>query len=178
MKKNLFPLLFVVLGLSSCGALSELTKFDMPFTQSVTIQKNLVVANIPIDITTPGIETKSADFFTKNNIKTDLIDKITLRKMELSITTPTTGNFKFLKTINISILSDSLPEIKIASLTEIPISAGDTLDLTVDPTDLKQYIIKDKIKLKITITAKETITSDYTIDLKPTFLIDLKVLGL
>jgi len=178
MKKILFPLLFVVLGLSSCEALSELTKFDMPFTQSVTIPKQVVVKDSTLDMTTPDMQSNSADFFTKNNIKTDMIQKISLKELKLNVTDPTDGNFNFLKTIEISILSDSLPAIKIASLSEIPVSTDTTLVLTVDPIDLKQYILEDKFKFKITITADETIQKDYTIELKPIFLVDVKVLGL
>lgn len=178
MKKILFPLLFVVLGLSSCEALSELTKFDMPFTQSVTIPKQVVITNIPVEMPTPDMQSNSADFFTKNNIKTDMIQKISLKELKLNVTDPSDGNFNFLKTIEISILSDSLPAIKIASLSEIPVSTDTTLVLTVDPIDLKQYILEDKFKFKITITADETIQKDYTIELKPIFLVDVKVLGL
>jgi len=178
MKKILFPLLFVVLGLSSCDALGELTKFDMPFTQSVTIPKQVVVTNTPVDLTTPDMQSNSANFFAKNNIKTDLIQKISLKELKLNVTSPTDGNFNFLKTIEIYILTDSLPAVKIASLSEIPVSTDTTLVLTVDPVDLKQYILKDKFKFKITITADETIQKDYTIELKPIFLVDVKVLGL
>ena len=67
MKKILFPLLFVVLGLSSCDALGELTKFDMPFTQSVTIPKQVVVTNTPVDLTTPDMQSNSANFFAKSS---------------------------------------------------------------------------------------------------------------
>jgi len=179
MKKILFPLFLVVFALSSCGDLSKLTQFDMPLSQSVTINKDMVVANMPIDsIMTPAIETKSAEFFSTNNIKTDFIEKISLKEMKLIITSPTAGNFNFLKAIDISIVADSLAAIKIASLTDVPANASTSLQLTVSSDDLKPYLLKNSIKLKIKISADETIPADYTIDVKPTFLIDAKVLGL
>ncbi|MFA5047377.1 MAG: hypothetical protein WC542_15730 [Paludibacter sp.] len=178
MKKILIPVSFVLSLLSSCSVISELTKFDLPLEHSVNIPKAIVISGIPVDIYSTEIETNSDDFLKQNNINADLIDKITLRKMELIVSTPTYGNFNFTDSIEISILSDSLPEIRIASLDEIQADAGGTLKLIVDPIDVKQYILKKKIKLKIKMSVNEGIPTDYIVDLKPTFLIDLKVIGL
>jgi len=178
MKKNLFQLFLVVFALSSCGDLNKLTQFDLPLSQLVTIKKDMVVANMPIDsIMTPAIVTKSEEFFNTNNIKTDFIEKISLKEMKLSITSPTTGNFNFLKTIEISIMADNLNMIKIATLTDVPTNGSTDLLLDVSKDDLKPYLLKNSIKLKIKINADETIPTDYDIDVKPIFLIDLKVLG-
>jgi hypothetical protein len=178
MNKNVILLLCFVAGLSSCSSLNELTKFEMSFSESVTIKKDLIIPNSPAyNISTPEIKTNSDDFFSTNNINTDLIEKISLKEMRLDILSPGTGNLNFLKSISISISADSLPEMNISSLNEIPAEAGTYLILTVDQTDLKQYIMKDNCKLKIKIVADETIPSDYTIDLKPQFLIIVKVTG-
>lgn len=178
MKKILIPVSFVLSLLSSCSVISELTKFDLPLEQSVTFPKEIVVSGIPVDVFSPEIETNSDDFLKQNNIKADLVDKITLRKMELIVSTPSDGNFNFIDSIDISILTDSLPEIRIASVDKITANTNGTLKLIVDPIDVKQYILKKKIKLKITMSVNEGIPTNYIVDLKPTFLIDLKVIGL
>ncbi len=178
MKKILITVIFILSLLSSCTVISELTKFDLPLEHSVNIPKAIVVSGIPVDIYSTEIETNSDDFLKQNNIKADLIDKITLRKMELIVSTSSDGNFNFADSIQISILTDSLPEIRIASVDKITANAGGTIKFIVDPIDLKQYILKKKIKLKITMAVNATVPEDYTVMIKPTFLIDLKVLGL
>lgn len=176
MKKILYLILLV--GTSSCGLLSELSKFDMPYDQSVTIPKEGIVVDMPISVLTADIETKSAEFLKTNNIKQDLIDNITLRKIDIDITLPVNSNFDFIKSVNISILADGLTETNVAWSDSLTNFTGSSLKLKIDPMDLKSFILKDKIKFRVDIVANHTISSNYTVDIKPTFLIDLKVLGL
>ena len=177
MKKTLIPVLLMALALTSCDALSNLTKFDMPLTSSVTIAKIPAATTTPVVISTPDIETNSTKFFTDNGISTDLIGKVTLKKMELTVTTPTTGNFNFLKSIDIYITATDLTKTKIATVSNV--SAGLTVvPLVVEDIDLKQFLLKEKVKMEFSVATDEAMTADYTIEVKPTFLIDMKVLGL
>ena len=177
MKKTLIPVLLMALALTSCDALSNLTKFDMPLTSSVTIAKISAATTTPVVISTPDIETNSTKFFTDNGISTDLIGKVTLKKMELTVTTPTTGNFNFLKSIDIYITATDLTKTKIATVSNV--SAGLTVvPLVVEDIDLKQFLLKEKVKMEFSVATDEAMTADYTIEVKPTFLIDMKVLGL
>jgi len=177
MRKILVPILFAAIILTSCDSLSKLTQFEMPFTASVTVPASTPI-NLPLNLPTPEIETNSATFFSSKNIDTDLIDQITLKKLELSVTSPATGNFNFLKKIEIYLSAEGLDDVKIASLEDIPNNAAMPLQLTVDSVNLKQYILKDKFGLKINTTTDEVITSDYKIDVKTIFLVDAKIAGL
>lgn len=177
MRKILIPILFAAIILTSCDSLSKLTQFEMPFTASVTVPASTPL-NLPLSLPTPDIETNSATFFSSKNIDTDLIDQITLKKFELSLNSPATGNFNFLKTIEIYISAEGLDDVKIASLGDIPNNAAKSLQLTVDSVNLKQFILKDKFGLKVKATTDETIMSDYKIDVNTTFLVDAKIAGL
>lgn len=177
MKKNLVPILFLAVVLISCDSLSKLTQFEMPFTASVTIPKSTPI-NLPFNLPTPAIETNSAAFFSSKNISTDLIDKIVLKKLEMTVTSPANGNFNFLKNIEIYISADGLDDVKIASLENIPNNAAMPLQLTVESVNLKQYILKEKFALKVKATTDEIITSDYQISVSTTFLVDAKIAGL
>jgi hypothetical protein len=53
---------------------------------------------------------------------------------------------------------------KIASLIDVPANASSSLLLDVNQDDLKPYLLKKNIKLKIRINADETIQADYIID--------------
>lgn len=177
MKKNLFAVMLFAFTLISCDSLSKFTQFEMPFTSSVTISKSTPI-NLPFNLPTPEIKTNSSTFFSTNNINTDLIDAIYLKKLDLTVTSPTNGNFNFLKSIEVYIAADSLPDTKIASLNNIPNNAAMPLSLTVEQEDLKQFIMKDKFSLKVKTTTDEILTSDHEIDIKSVFRIDVKVLGL
>jgi hypothetical protein len=149
----------------------------MPFTASVTIPASTPI-NLPFNLPTPDIETNSAAFFSSKNISTDLIDKIVLKKLEMTVTSPTNGNFNFLKSVEVYISTQGLDDVKIASLEDIPNNAAMPLQLAVDSVNLKQYILKDKFGLKVKATTDKLITSDYKIDVSTTFLVDAKIAGL
>ncbi len=176
--KNRFLLLLVVSTfLVGCQSLSKLTQFDMPYSTSVTIPASTPL-NLPFNFSTPLVETNSTQFFTSNGINKDLIDKIVLKKLEMTVSSPTNGNFNFLKSIEIYITADNLPDTKIAWLDNIPDNAPMPLELTVSQDNLQQFIEKDKFGLKIKAMTDEIITTDYKIDVKTIFMIDVKVLGL
>lgn len=177
MKKLQFSILLVTLLLMGCDSLGKLTQFDMPFSASVTVPASSPIS-LPLNIPTPDIETNSESFFSTNKIDPDLIDKVALKKLELSITSPTNGNFNFLESIEVYINAEGYEETKIAWLNNVPKNGATTLELTVDQTDFKKYILKDKFSLKVRTTTDELITTNHTIDIKTLFLIDVKVLGL
>jgi hypothetical protein len=177
MKKLFFPLLAFALLFTSCTELSKLTQFDLPFTSTVSLPAIPVVPPAPLLVSTPQINTEIGAYMTKNGIDAGSIQKITLKSLELSINTPATANFNFLKTLEIYLV-DGTTEVKIATLTTVPVSALTTIPVNVESVDLKQYVLKENFALKFKIEADETTSSDIELTVKPIFLIDLKVLGL
>jgi hypothetical protein len=177
MKTKISFLFLFSLLLVGCDGLSKFTQFEMPFTSTVTIPKSTGL-NLPFNIPTPEIETNSATFFSTNNINTDLIEKIELKKMELTVTSPASGNFNFLKSFEIYITAEGLEETKIAWIDDIANNEAMPLKLSIDKIDLKQFIMKDKFGLNVKTTTDELTATDYTIEIKTAFMIDVKVLGL
>jgi hypothetical protein len=183
MKKISFSILFALLGLTSCETLSEATKIEMPLPAStVTIPATPIAtpAATPLAISVSDIPTNVGTFFSTNGISTDLVQSITLKKMELTITSPTTSDvsFDFIKTIEVSIGATGLNDVKVATITTAPTDGSKTLSLNVESTDLKQYIVNDKISFKFKIATAKPTSVPYTVDIKPTFLVDFKILGL
>jgi len=177
MKKKLILLISLVFIFTGCETLSKLTQFDMNFNQSVTIPSSSLI-NVPFDLATPAISTNSASTFSGNNTNPDLVDKISLKKMKLTVTSPTTGDFGFLKSIDIYINAEGLKETKLAWLNDVPATAGSTLELNVSQANLKDFILKDKFSLRVAATTDETHNSDYDVDVSSVFLVDAKILGL
>ena len=175
--KNIIFLLITVAVLSGCEKLDKLTQFDMNFDTSIDIPATVGV-NLPFNIITPDITTNSESSFESNETNKDLIEKITLKTMEMTVSKPDGEDFSFLKSIEITIKADSLDDKKIAWLNDIPANAGSTITLETTPDDLKEYIKKDSYKLDIKTTTDEILTQDYTIDIHNVFFVDAKIFGI
>ena len=179
MKKYLLLLVLIPLGFSQqgCKELSKLTQFYINYNSSTTIPKTLGV-DLPINIVTPSITTNSESEFQSNNTHKNLIDVINLSEMDMTITSPESSSFDFLKNIEISISADGLPDKKIAWLDDIPKTGLKHIVLDVSTDDLKEYIKKDSFKLKTKTTTRELISHDTDVLIHCKFFVDAKILGL
>lgn len=170
---TVFILAVSVLG---CSKLDELTKFNMDYDTQVTIPSSTGIS-LPFDVLTPDTETNSESTFESNDTRKDLIEEIKLTALQLDITSPGDADFSFLESIEVYISAEGLDEIKIASKVEVP-ETGSTLDLEVSDTDLKEYIKKDSYSLRLNTVTDEAMSQDHEIDVKSTFFVDAKILGL
>ncbi len=176
MKKYFFlTILIIVSTFFACKKVDKLTQFDMDYDSSVKIESTIGF-NIPFNIYTPDITTNSESTFESNNTHKDLIEKINLKTMEMTISSPSGDDFSFLKSIEIKISADGLSDVKIAWKDNIPENAN-KIKLETSSADLKEYIKKDNFKLKVTSTTDEILTHDYTIDIHSVFFVDAKILG-
>lgn len=162
--------------LASCNKLDELTKFNMDYNTQVTIPSTTGI-NLPFDVLTPDTETNSESTFASNDTRKDLIEEIKLTVLQLDITAPTEADFSFLESIEVFIAAEGLEEVKIASKTMVP-EAVSTLDLEVSDIDLKEYIKKDTYTLRLNTVTDEVMSEDHEIEVKSTFFVDAKILGL
>jgi len=175
--KNLIVLLCSIwLAGTGCKKIDKLTQFNMEFNESITISSGTSI-DLPFNVLTPDIQTNSSSTFAVNNTRKELIEEVKLTNMTLVVKSPSNGTFSFLKSINIYIVADGLPEVKIAWKENIPNTVGATLSLDVSDTNLKDYIIKDKFNLKLSTVTDEIIATDYQIDIKSVFFVDAKILG-
>lgn len=107
-----------------------------------------------------------------------MIDKIALKSIKLSITTPESGNFDFLKSIEVYLKADGLDPVMIASKTSIPDGLGKVLELETSGADIKEFIKKDKFKLDVKTVTDKLITQDHELKINAVFFVDAKILGL
>ena len=178
MKKVIFVFgIVVLLAFSGCKVLDKLTQFHIKYDTEVVIPATLGV-NLPFDIPTPDIATNSNSEFQVHNTHKNLIDIINLTKMDLTIASPSTANFNFLKDIEIYMSTSSLPKVKIAWLYNIPKAGLKTISLEVSNANLKQYIISDTIKLQTKVTTRELISRQIKINVHSDFFVNAKILGI
>lgn len=159
-----------------CSKLDELTKFNIDYETQATIPSTVGI-NLPFDVLTPETETNSSSTFESNDTRKDLIEEIKLTKIQLEIVTPSDADFSFLESIEVFISAEGLSEILIASKIDVPVGIS-LLDLDVTDVDLKEYIKKDKYTLRLNTITDEAISQDHQIDIKSTFFVDAKILGL
>lgn len=176
MKQKILFFAGIFLIASGCEVLDKLTQFQMDFHQTITISSSTNV-NLPFNVMTPDIETNSSSDFTLNDTRKDMIEKITLEKLTLTLKSPSNGDLGFIKSLNISMVADSLPEIKVAWIDQVPENTEKTIDLDVSGTDLQEYIKKDKFSLRVNTVTDELIASDHKIDVHSVFYVDAKILG-
>ncbi|HFX18281.1 MAG TPA: hypothetical protein ENK64_04010 [Flavobacteriales bacterium] len=169
----LFSLLFLV---SACEKLDKLTQFNMEYNETITIPASAGI-DLPFNIITPDVDTNSESTFEINDTRKDLIEKINLKTLDLTITSPPDADFSFLKSIKIYISAEGLPEVKIAWKDDIPANAN-KINLEVTDRDLKDYIKADKFKLRVETVTNELISQDHEIKVHAVFFVDAKILGI
>lgn len=174
---KLIPItLLLFLSFASCEQVDELTQFEMDYTTSFTIPGTLGM-DVPIDLQTPEIQTNSTEKFSGQDTREDLVEEIVLQNMNLSIQSPSDGDFSFLNGLTIYLSAEGMEEIKVAWKDSIPEDPGSTLELETATADLKEYIFKDQFQLRIQSRTDEIIDQDHEVRVESVFFVDAKVLG-
>lgn len=176
--KKILIISLIAIGIitsNSCKKLDEFTKFDLDYTSQVTVPANSLI-NLPIDIVTPDMETNYQDKFSNNNTNTDLVEEITLSTISITAKLPQGSNLDFLKSVQVFISADGLDELDIASSYDIP-DGLTTLELTVSNANLKDFVTKKSIKLRVKTVTDKAITQDRDLEIFTRFKVNAKVLG-
>jgi hypothetical protein len=179
MSKKGFPLLLLLataLFLSACEKLDELTTFRINHTTSITIKANNVIANVPIIVPSPEIETSSEQAFENNNTRANLVDEASLETLDLEITAPADQNFGFLNEIEIYIKAEGLEETLLAYSYNIPENVGSTLSLETSGENLQEYIKKERYSITTKVITDKVLNRDVDIDVHMKFRIKAKLL--
>lgn len=174
-KLKVYILIPLVLLLFSCKKIDKLTHFSMKYDQSVTIKSSTGI-ELPFNILTPDITTNSESTFAGHNTRKDLIQQIKLTTLTMTITSPSNGDFSFLKSIAIYISASGLPEAKIAWNDSIPANPGQTIQLKTSETDLKDYIEQSSFTLRLNTVTDKLLSTDYKVDVHSEFYVDAKIL--
>jgi hypothetical protein len=175
MRKYLYIVLAFIPLLMSCNELSKLTKLDVPFSQNTTLPA------LPIIVTDASILTPSTSIdslLTAYKVSSDLIQSVSLKKMNLTLTDPVDGDFTFLKSIQIYMVADGLTEVKVSGIDSISNTTGSTLALNVESVDLKSFAKKNKFQMKILLSTDKPTAVEYKLKIDMSLQLDLKILGL
>lgn len=161
---------------AGCRKLDRYTIFNKSYDSEVVIPASMAV-NLPFNILTPEINSNSEQTFEVNDTRKDLIETIKLKNLTLTISDPPNGNFNFLNSIAIFISADGINETRLAWKDNIPANNSNSLVLDLSGEDFKEYIKKDKFKLRVNTVTDQLIGSDHTIQLHSEFEINAKLIN-
>lgn len=145
------------LNFTSCEEAQDLLTFELKETANFTVPRLIHAVDTNFTITTPNIPTNLKKTAEANGTNLDLVKDINLSSIKLTSTDPSTQDLGFLKTLNLYILTDNLPEKLIATKSNIPTGVGNELSLDATGAILDDYLKSDEFKLKIDIGADETL---------------------
>lgn len=174
MKRILLIGVAMMLLFSTCKKVDKLTHFNMEYNEPFVIPSSTGI-NLLFNLVTPDIQTNSEATFETNDTRKDLVNQINLKKLDLTLTSPTNGDFTFLKSIEIFISADGLPEEKIAWNEDVPATVGPYLELETSNSDLKEYIKKDKFSLRMSTVTDKLVNADQHINVHSILLVDAKL---
>ncbi len=146
----------------------KLLTFDISDSTTTTIDANPFPISSPIEIPTPDVTTNSESEFAQNDTKVELVKEIILKRLALTITSPSDKTFSFLKSIEIYISADGEDETKLAWNNDVQ-STAKSIELETTKEALDKYVKKDKYKLRTTVTTRETLTQSVDIKIDFTF---------
>ena len=106
--------------LVSCKKIGKLKEFDLHYSHEVTIPSAGAIMPLPFEIVTPETTTNTKEDYKNEGTTSKLIDRVTLKDLSLIVKSPSSGNFDFLKSIEIYLASPNHEEILVASKYEIP----------------------------------------------------------
>ena len=171
MKKQLFyPLLalsclFVLSCQKEKDKVNEATEFDLNYSTTLPIPAAAIVnTTVPVTFTSPDITTNSSSRFSSEKTTKEFISEIKFTKFKISTNT---GNLDFLKSISISIQTDGMGDQAIATKTAIP-QGQTSVDADLGDVNIKDYIFKDKIRFKVSVTVSTGVSSDQELKLEQT----------
>lgn len=147
----------------------------MEFNENVVI-KSAVGANLPFNFITPDIESNADSVFESKDSRIKYIEEIVLEELQLTITSPSNGDFGFLQTIKVYITTEGIDETLIAWNDKVP-AETQVINLTTTDLDLQDYIKADKFSLRVSVETDEVFTSEHTIYIHTDFFVNLTVFG-
>jgi hypothetical protein len=170
----------MLLAVFACKKADEIvdafTHFNFETDYVVKVPASPITA-VPLETITPDVATHSDILFSANKTRADLVEAVKLTGLVLSVKTPEGGDLNFLKSVDIYVRAEGLPEVRIAYKDNVPDDVGATLALDVTGVDLTEYFKKDKYQLKIDVTSDQAVSQDYGVNAHATFFVNAKVLG-
>lgn len=168
MKLTIPALLCLIFTLSGCNLIEDLIKIPITINSELTIPAG-TGAGVLVNVFANEQQTNIEEEMTLNDSRKDRIKTVELRKCVLTVTAPSGADFSFLNDIEVYLSDDDLGDLKIASRYDIPDEIGDELTLDVSHADVADYLKKESIRLKTSVTTDEVLLQNIDINIYTRF---------
>lgn len=146
MKKSIFPhLLLAFIALLavgvSCKKIANLLSFNVNDSTSFTIPASGVIVGTTASLPGVTVNSTSQSTYQNNNTSAQYVQNVTLNKLTLTTTNPSTQNFDFLKSVSVYIATDAAGSNKVLLASLNPVPTGQT-SISLNPAGnvLDQYL--------------------------------------
>ncbi|MDF7814299.1 hypothetical protein [Hymenobacter sp. YC55] len=156
----LFPLAFLLLTMG-CEKIDDLLTFNIEDSQNIKVSGGFPLGKV-VPLTPLTVPTKSEEKFSTEGTNANLVKKVTLTQLTLTVTDPSSENLDFLKLIRIYISTDSNDKVLLASLDNVPLGVK---SINLEPTKavLDKYIKAKSYTLTTEAEIRKPISSDITL---------------
>jgi len=174
MKKILiYSLLFVTL--IACEKLDKYTQFTLDYHVSFFVPAN-TQTQTPVNLETVEVPIND-EIFAEYKTAVDLIEKVSIKKIEISVPGTTNTNLDFLNDIEIYLEAEGLPKVRIAWKNNIPNNASTLIELDKLSDNIAEYFKQGQFRLSTVILDDQSLTENLTLGCNLTFYIDAEVTG-
>lgn len=160
--KSIVLLSFISIILISCDKIDKLLTFNVSDTAVFTIPSSTGI-NLPLSIPVPTITSSASKTFENNNTHASLVKNVVLQDLKLTIQNPSSKTFKFLKSIEIYISAPGEKEVLLATLYDIPTTAGNSISLNSAENKLDAYLKKDSYSISTLVEVREVPGENVTV---------------
>ena len=158
-KSYLLFLSALLIGASSCKKIAELLSFQVSDSSSFTVPGTpFVPPGVALSIPGISVPTTAQSTYKNNNTSADYVQDVTLDRLTLTVTNPSTQNFDFLKSISIYIATDAMGSNKVllASLPTVP-TGQTSISLNPAGNKLDMYLKGNSYTLTTTAELAQTL---------------------
>ncbi|HEX8428115.1 hypothetical protein [Hymenobacter sp.] len=156
----LFPLM-LLLATVGCEKIDKLLTFYIEDSQNIKVSSSFPLGKI-VPLTPLTVTTRSEEKFSNEGTRADLVKDVSLNRLTLTITDPSSENFDFLRSIKIYISTDSNDKVLLASLEQIP-QGVKVISLKSNNAVLDKYIKAKSFTLTTEAVIAKPISQDITL---------------
>jgi len=167
------------MSLVACEKLDKFTQFSIEYNTTFTIPDNTAPQTV-LDLGTQTLLTDK-EILAQYNTEQNLIEEATVKKLILSFQQSTNAGqndpIDFLTDVEVYLVADNLPSIRLAWKNNIQPTQNDPLELDFLSDNLSEYLKKDNIKLNILVKTNRSLHTPIDFDVKLSVYINAQVTG-
>lgn len=165
---------FFVLFFCTCKKIRQLKEFDLNYSEEFVIPANSVV-NLPFNLNSQETTTNTSDEYENEGTSRKLVETVFLSKLVFAVQSPASGDFNFLKSVEIYISSPNNAEVLVAYRYDIPETGLKQLDMETSDTNLKDFLQDESYQVRVKAITDHPVTQDVTVKCDETFHVSARL---